>query len=518
VIEISDDSVAKIGQWPWARSWHATLIKILKEAGARAVVFDVIFSEASKPNEDAALAEAIRSAGNVYLAEVIEESPAAGRTKLLSSLPEFRQGTKGGGHINLRPDIDGAMRRIELVSKVDGRPVPQLSFQVALDEMGAELKDVSVEKGRLVIPQAGGAALEVPVDRNGYFILNWSGRWSTTYRHYSYVDLIASYAAAQKGLTPHVRLEELKGTICYVGTSATGLFDIRPTPLEPAYPAVGVNLTVLNNLLEGKFIRPLSYAQDLGILVLLMFALFPIMQMRNYFRTAVCTITLAAVYVVAATAAFVWFDVWVNIIYALALVLSIYFFISIYDQLVVTIERARLLKLATRDALTGLYNIGHFKLLFKAELATVAVRREKKLSIVMSDVDNFKKTNDTYGHQTGDVVLREVAAAFRDNCRALDVAARYGGEEMILMLPGASAEEAAKVADKIRKVIAEKVFPHEKGSFSTSVSMGVSQIVPDDKEIEQPIERADKALYEAKHTGKNKVMIAPSPGEKKAQN
>jgi len=136
----------------------------------------------------------------------------------------------------------------------------------------------------------------------------------------------------------------------------------------------------------------------------------------------------------------------------------------------------------------------------------------------MSDVDNFKKTNDTYGHQTGDVVLKEVAAAFRDNCRALDVAARYGGEEMILMLPGANAEEAAKVADKIRKVIADKVYDHEKGSFSTSISMGVAQVMPEDKEIEQPIERADKAMYEAKQSGKNKVMIALPPEEKKARN
>ena len=126
----------------------------------------------------------------------------------------------------------------------------------------------------------------------------------------------------------------------------------------------------------------------------------------------------------------------------------------------------------------------------------------------MSDIDNFKTTNDTYGHVQGDAVLREVANAVKTSCRALDVAARYGGEEFILMLPGANVDEAYKVAEKIRKSVSEKVFFNEKGDFTTSISIGVTQVSPDDKEVDEIVARADRALYEAKRTGKNKVIIA----------
>ena len=126
----------------------------------------------------------------------------------------------------------------------------------------------------------------------------------------------------------------------------------------------------------------------------------------------------------------------------------------------------------------------------------------------MADVDNFKNTNDVYGHVAGDGVLREVSVAIKNNCRALDVAARYGGEEFILMLPGANVEEAAKVAEKIRKSVKEKLFFHEKGDFHTTISLGITRVSPDDKDIETIVARADRALYEAKRTGKNRVVIA----------
>ena len=508
VIEISDDSIAKIGRWPWERSWHAALIKILSDLGAKAVLFDVVFSEPSDPVKDAALAEAITKSGRVYLAKFVEISPSTKKLKLLTSLPEFTDNAKGGGHINLHPDEDGVMRRIPLLLQAEDRKVPQLSFSAVLDHYGVKLDDVRTKGRALEIPLKNGEVINVPLDSNKEFMINWVGRWKEAYFHFSYADLVKSYAIYKKGGQPEIPMNSFKGKFCYIGTTATGLFDIRPTPLEPSYPAVGVNLTVLNNLLERRFITPLSGAQNMGILALVALILLRIMQSKNYFKAALFSVLLAVSYMVVAAVLFILFDIWVNIIYALVLVLMTYFFVTLYNQLSVAIERAKLMRLATRDSLTGLYNIGHFKLLLQAELATVAMRREKKLSILMSDVDDFKKTNDTYGHVTGDTVLREVAEAFKTNCRALDVAARYGGEEFILMLPGADAEIAYKIGDKIRKVINEKVFQHEKGPFSTSISIGVTLVSPDDKEIELIVARADRALYEAKHTGKNKVVIA----------
>ena len=96
----------------------------------------------------------------------------------------------------------------------------------------------------------------------------------------------------------------------------------------------------------------------------------------------------------------------------------------------------------------------------------------------------------------------------KNNSRALDIAARYGGEEFILMLPGANSGEAFKITEKIRKALAEKVFTHEKGNFSTSISMGITEVSPGEELIDKIVQRADTALYQAKHRGKNRVVVS----------
>ncbi len=507
VVEISEDSVEKIGRWPWTRDWHATLIKILDELGAKAIVFDVVFSEKSDPKNDAMLAEAIKASGKVYLAEVVEAASNGEPATLLRSLPEFSENAKGGGHINLQPDIDGVMRRIPLVLPLSDTTIPQLSLTVALDLWKADIRDVSIRHHRLDIPQ-GSKRITIPLDSNDNFIINWTGHWKKSFAHFSYIDLVSSYAQLKKGQTPEIPLNTFKDKICFIGTTASGLYDIRPTPLEPSYPAVGVNLTILDNLMQRQFITILSRSQNLLILLLLAIMLYQIMRLNGYLKVAFCTIALVLSYSVLAALVFRFFGVWANVVYSWVLIFATYFSVTLYNQLSIALERTKLLKLAIRDSLTGLYNVGHFKLLLKAELATISIRREKKLSLIMSDIDNFKSTNDRYGHVTGDSVLREVAAVIKNNCRALDVAARYGGEEFILMLPGANVDEAAKVAEKIRKAINEKVFFHEKGDFHASLSLGVTRVSPDDKDIEAIVARADRALYEAKRTGKNKVVIA----------
>lgn len=424
MIEISDDSVAKIGRWPWDRDWHATLIGILKEQGARAVVFDVLFSEPSDPEKDTALAQSIQEAKNVYLAEIVDEG--AKQKSVLTSLPAFMQGAKGSGHINLEPDVDGVMRRVQLAIEADERWVPQLSLAVALDEMGADTKDLEIKDRALKIRQRDGKTLSVPLDTKGRFLINWAGRWKGTFEHYSYIDVVTSYITAKNGGKPSLNLESFKDKICFVGTSAAGLFDIRPTPLEPAYPAVGANLNVLQNLLDRRFIHSFDDTQNFFVLALLGILLLWVMKIESHFKSGLIIAGLMAGVVATAIGLFKFFNVWVNVVYPLALIFLTYFFVTLYNQLSVAMERAKLFKMATRDSLTGLINIGHFKQLLKAELMTIALRREKKLSIIMSDVDNFKKTNDTYGHVTGDEVLKEVAKAFQGNCRALDVPARYG--------------------------------------------------------------------------------------------
>src|SRR5207247_1433283 len=135
-----------------------------------AIAFDVIFSEVSDPAKDAIFAEALKGSKNVYLAEVFEESSKS-NAKLLTSLPEFTRNAKGGGHINLRPDIDGVMRRIPLLYR--GSMLPQLSFAIALDHYQTTPERLLIKNNRIMIPAGTGETIEVPVDQDKNMMINW---------------------------------------------------------------------------------------------------------------------------------------------------------------------------------------------------------------------------------------------------------------------------------------------------------------------------------------------------------
>jgi len=161
-------------------------------------------------------------------------------------------------------------------------------------------------------------------------------------------------------------------------------------------------------------------------------------------------------------------------------------------------EIDRLNTVIGKDIQTGLYNRGY------------CIQLEDNLSInssvLMFDIDNFKNINDTYGHHFGDKMLLMVASILSKNSRNSDIPIRYGGEEFVLILNGCSLENAYNVAEKIRKEIERSYLTFNGNKVSITVSIGVSLKKSDDS-LWQSIEEADKALYESKATGKNKVTI-----------
>ena len=120
----------------------------------------------------------------------------------------------------------------------------------------------------------------------------------------------------------------------------------------------------------------------------------------------------------------------------------------------------------------------------------------------MIDIDNFKNFNDTYGHQAGDTVLKNIANIFREVSRRIDVIARYGGEEFTIILPNTKKEEAMVLAERLRKSAEES-----KDLRNITISIGIASFPEDAEEKELLISKADRALYEAKRTGKNKVCV-----------
>ena len=186
------------------------------------------------------------------------------------------------------------------------------------------------------------------------------------------------------------------------------------------------------------------------------------------------------------------------------------------NQASTTIQKAavytEILKYASFDALTNLNNRRQFEMRLSQEVST-ARRMKTDLSCIMIDIDHFKNVNDTYGHAVGDYVLSNVAKMITNTIREYDIASRYGGEEFCILLPHTKANEAAVVAERLRKTVEttvldiKSVCEFECDNFSVTISMGVNQYSQDYKTTEQIYKNADKALYKAKKSGRNRVII-----------
>jgi len=175
------------------------------------------------------------------------------------------------------------------------------------------------------------------------------------------------------------------------------------------------------------------------------------------------------------------------------------------NQAGLAIENSRLYErtvvLSNSDSLTGLWHHGYFQYLLGEEVKSAS---SKKLffTLLMIDIDDFKNFNDAYGHQAGDAILKSISNIFREAARKIDIIARYGGEEFTIILPNTKKKEALVVAERLRKSVEEN--EHMK---NITVSIGVASFPEDGEEKEILISKADRALYKAKSTGKNKVCV-----------
>ncbi len=166
------------------------------------------------------------------------------------------------------------------------------------------------------------------------------------------------------------------------------------------------------------------------------------------------------------------------------------------------------MQLATTDAVTGLYN-RHYMTSHLDNQLRIARARGKPLSLIMMDLDHFKQINDRYGHAAGDEVLHEFAQRISRNIRGVDLAARYGGEEFVVILPDTRLDEAGRIAERLREVVAEEPFRLSSGDrISVTASLGLATLTDEITTSNELIDQADMALYEAKSRGRNRVVTA----------
>jgi len=178
---------------------------------------------------------------------------------------------------------------------------------------------------------------------------------------------------------------------------------------------------------------------------------------------------------------------------------------STYYRLVRHSER-RLHELACTDPLTQLRNRRFMTEVVQHE-AAVFERGGRPLSILLGDVDHFKRINDQHGHAVGDAVLRAIARVLREGVREVDHVARWGGEEFLVLLPGTELDEAQQVAERLRAGVHALVELEGRRDLGLSITLGLAELQPGES-IEQALMRADRALYEGKQAGRNRVILA----------
>ena len=167
----------------------------------------------------------------------------------------------------------------------------------------------------------------------------------------------------------------------------------------------------------------------------------------------------------------------------------------------------KLEQLSITDGLSGLYNYRYLIHSIESELRR-AIRYHRTLALLLMDIDYFKNLNDTYGHPCGDYVIKTVGKLLKSNVRATDVVARYGGDELAVMLIETNTKSALEVAEKLKQEIGSHIFQWQTKQLSVNVSIGLATApAPGIQEVSHLIEAADRALYQAKRAGRNTVVV-----------
>ena len=176
-------------------------------------------------------------------------------------------------------------------------------------------------------------------------------------------------------------------------------------------------------------------------------------------------------------------------------------------------DLVKMRQLADTDFLTGLMNRRAF--LAVADDAVAFCRSYRRsMATLMIDIDHFKKINDTYGHAAGDDAIKRIAGIIGECIRTTDKAARFGGEEFVVVLREIDQETALLLADRIRHSIEESTIFHGTTTMTATVSIGVAMFGESDRDVQDLIERADQGLYVAKKTGRNRIFLMPATDER----
>ena len=531
IVAIDDASYEYIldnyGEWPLTRDVYAKLVDYLEAQHPQSVAFDLMFVKSMKslPQADLALVNSFKKYDNLYTAMNFDNQPedlripptlpqklavklknnggkvdftAQTYTNCRSILPAILDATSNVGMINVSRAEDGILRRMPVFLSYQGKFYPQLGLKVGLNYL--KNSDNMVDNNFVI----DGNYLKlgnrkIYLDDNGNAILNWYGSAGT----YEYIPLYKLIKIAKGEIKNEY---DFNNKIVYFGTTASSLFDIKTVPVSRIYPGVEVQATYVNNIIDNKFIKKMSKPVTVvaGVILALLTGLI-IMNISSAFVSSLTSLSLYVLYVLGAYWSMKYFNLWVDIVYPMLLALTAFISAYIVKYFITSRDFEHQYKLATTDGLTELYNHRYFQEQMKLNVEN-SKRYGNEFSMIILDIDFFKKFNDTYGHQSGDAVLRQVAQTLKRSVRATDIACRYGGEEMSIILPNTGKNVAHSTAEKICERVSSNKFKLQGDKeVSVTISLGVSTYPQDGQTPSELIEAADKRLYNAKNNGRNQV-------------
>ncbi|MBF0494744.1 MAG: CHASE2 domain-containing protein, partial [Candidatus Omnitrophica bacterium] len=345
IIHISDDTIKGLGEWPIPRKYHALLIKALKAAGAKDIVFDVFFTETT--NDDQELINAAKEAGNVYMAYVFELDVAKNSNKYISAKGEiaplleyFKTACKDIGYVNVQPDIDGKVRSVLPFVEYKGKFYPHLGLKVALDNYGVKFENVKIIPGSKIVVDK---KLTIPLGERSEVLINYPSKWAESFRHYSCIDVIQSYLSGMIGKPPAIDLNELKDSVCFIGFTAAASPDAHPSPLEPLYPGVGVYAAMYNSTMNDLFLHRMNRIDNLIVLFIISIItlVVTVKSRRNFAFLSV--IFFVAGYAVFGIGMFFFARTWVDMFYPIGAVVFLYMFFT-FRKYLMEMRRRELLE------------------------------------------------------------------------------------------------------------------------------------------------------------------------------
>lgn len=532
VLAVDDASLEnlweKYGEWPLPRKIFADLINHIEKDKPQAIIFDLLFIKSMK-NEvasDKALIEAMNRYDNIYTGMNFDNQPTDLRIPIdlpnrlainlenesnvdikktysfsncRSIMPELLNGKVHVGLTNIVRSSDGIIRKVAPLIEYRGKYYPYLAFGASSNYIkGEEVKDVSIDKHSNMIIQD----TKIPLTEDGDVILNWYGLTGThtIYPIYKVINQAADKFSGERF--------DFKDKIVIIGTTAVSLHDTKSVPVqEGVYPGVEVHATFFNNMLDNNFIKQSSdWLNALIVIFVITIVGFIVMSSTSTILAMLSSILFTIAYLFVSYYVMVLYNLWIPLVVPVIAIVLAFALSFLAKYLIKSRDFEYQYKLATLDGLTELYNHRYFQEALTNQVE-IAKRYGQVFSLIMIDIDYFKKFNDTYGHQAGDAVLRQVARILKSNSRTTDFVCRYGGEELCIILPNTSAEEALFNAKRINKAIEETDFDlNNSQTGKVTISVGVATFPDNAETVEDLIEHADRSLYYAKEHGRNQVI------------